>query len=160
MKFILPILFIFLNFTKLNSQTKIITENLINEIISDQPYLGLVLNPKSFIPELNNELKKDENFKYTMKEVNEKDFNLYFDKSHRSKILDWREYNIKSVKYSPSKYTLQISTPLFIKNNTEVLFQIKTEFSNSFQIYKCLKNKCSLSYSFGNKIIPIQNKIK
>lgn len=120
----------------------------------------LTINPLSFVPELNDELKKDENFQYTMTEVNEKNFNEYFKKIKKTKLLDWTKFGGNKLTFSNSYYKLQISLPIFIKNNTEALVQVKTDFSNSFQIYKCTNNKCTLSYAFGNRKLPKEKGIK
>lgn len=153
MKIKLILLIFFLNFSFIFSQEKNVIEHLIRDIINEnQEYLTLKLNPQSFIPELNDELKKDENYKYTMNEVKDKNFVKYFEKIKISKKINWKDYNLPKFKYETRKYGIQISTPIFINKNKEVLIQIKTNYVDWFNVYKLNKgNKWELSYGFGNK---------
>lgn len=151
------ILFLFLiNFSFVLSQKQNIIEHLICDIITEnQEYLNLELNPQSFIPELNNELKLDENYKYTMNEVKDKNFIQYFQKVKNVKRINWKNYKLPKFKYDAKKYGIEFSTPIFINGNKEVLIQIKTNYVNWFNVYKLNKNnKWELSYGFGNKKLP------
>lgn len=151
------ILLIFLaNFTLVFSQNHNLVQNLLQDFISEnQEYLKLKLDPQSFIPELNNELKKDENYKYTMNEVKDLNFIKYFEKIKSLKTINWKNYNISKFKTDSKNYEIQISTPIFINKNREALIQIKTNYVVWFNVYKLNKNKkWKLSYSFGNKKLP------
>jgi len=145
-----------LNFSLIFSQEKKLVENFIADFIeNNKEYLSFKLNPQSFIPELNNELKNDENYKYTMNEVKDKNFIQYFEKAKITNQINWNKYKIPKLKLDVKNYTLQISTPIFINNNKEVLIQIKTNYLNWYNVYKKNKNnKWELSYTFGNKRLP------
>ena len=160
MKLTILFLIFFFNCTSVNSQSKNQISSILVDITTNSPYNKLTINPLSFIPELNDELKKDENFQYTMKEVNEKNFDEYFKKIKKTELLNWTKFGVNKLNFPNSHYELQISSPIFIKNNTEALIQVKTGFSNWFQIYKCTNNKCTLSYAFGNKKLPKEKGIK
>ena len=156
MKIKLTIILFLINFSFVFSQRQNIIEHLLIDIIEEnQEYLNLKLNPQSFIPELNNELKKDENYKYTMNEVKDKNFIQYFQKVEKLNKINWTSYKLSKFKYDSNNYEIEFSTPIFINNNKEALIQIKTNYINWFNVYKLNNNnKWKLSYGFGNKKLP------
>ena len=156
MKFKFSFLLFFVCFLLVSAQDKHQIEKLVNYIIFENPdYLSMKLNYESFVPELPESLKKEENFKHTMKEVRNNNFHKYFEKVKFTNKINWKDYNIKEFKETKSKYKIQISTPIFIKKNKEALVQIKTNYSNWYNVYKLNKeNNWQLSYAFGEKMLP------
>ena len=153
------ILIFFIKFSFAFTQEKNLVEHFINDVIEqNKEYLSMKLNPLSFIPELNNDLKNDENYKYTMKEVKDKNFSKYFEKVKFTKQLNWKTYRISNFKVDSKNYTIQISTPIFINKNREALIQVKTDYCDWINVYKLKKNnKWEYSYGFGNKKLPKNN---
>ena len=86
MKTKLILLLFFINFSLVFSQEKKNVENLIQDIVNEyEEYLSLKLNPVSFIPELDTDLKNDEIYKHTMNEVKDNNFVKYFTKVKKQK---------------------------------------------------------------------------
>ena len=121
--------------------------------MDDQEYEKMNIYAWSFTPELTDSLKNDENFKFTMKEVKEEDFSLYYKAKKYAPQINWKNYKSKSkITEIKDNNILQISTPLFIRDNREALIQLKTFYKNEFNVYKYKNGKWILSYSFGNRI--------
>ena len=129
------------------------TQGIFKQIVDDQEYEKMNIYAWSFTPELTDSLKNDENFKFTMKEVKEEDFSLYYKAKKYAPQINWKNYKSKSkITEIKDNNILQISTPLFIRDNQEALIQIKTFYKNEFNVYKYKNGKWILSYSFGNRI--------
>ena len=151
-KTIYLIILIFTISSCLNQQKS--TQGLLSEILNDEEYKKMDIYAWSFIPQLSDSLKNDQNFLYTMDEVKDKSFDLFFNTKNRTPLINWKNYKIRNkVVEFKNQNTLQISTPLFIQNDSEALVQIKTNYADWYNVYKYQNGRWNLSYGFGNKTI-------